>query len=287
MAIFADHLLVPSRTDCFTAVMWPVCASSSTPKTDLNSDETFFHMSCANGLDLVLPVLHSILIAISPPVLFLPSFPRDTRFFNPSLPLFLPLSFSPSLSLSIFLFSPSVFFKRFSSSVTCNEQLHRRIVHRVKGKWANFFPRLISLFSPSLFWIFLLNFISSCFFFWWWTMRIYFILCNWKFFYFLQFLLFFFFLLHYLLNIARYTWRFPFHTMIFRSDSFFLRVWFIRKRSNISVTFPKFINPQCQSNFTNEYFSWKWNIFGEHFGPLVINAIDQSVNEVVDCSMAP
>lgn len=214
MAIFADHLLVPSRTDCFTAVMWPVCASSSTPKTDLNSDETFFHMSCANGLDLVLPVLHSILIAISPPVLFLPSFPRDTRFFNPSLPLFLPLSFSPSLSLSIFLFSPSVFFKRFSSSVTCNEQLHRRIVHRVKGKWANFFPRLISLFSPSLFWIFLLNFISSCFFFWWWIMRIYFILCNWKFFYFLQFLLFFFFLLHYLLNIARYTWRFPFHTMI-------------------------------------------------------------------------
>lgn len=213
MAIFADHLLVPSRTDCFTAVMWPVCASSSTPKTDLNSDETFFHMSCANGLDLVLPVLHSILIAISPPVLFLPSFPRDTRFFNPSLPLFLPLSFSPSLSLSIFLFSPSVFFKRFSSSVTCNEQLHRRIVHRVKGKWANFFPRLILSLSW-IFWIFLLNFISSCFFFWWWTMRIYFILCNWKFFYFLQFLLFFFFLLHYLLNIARYTWRFPFHTMI-------------------------------------------------------------------------
>lgn len=215
MAIFADHLLVPSRTDCFTAVMWPVCASSSTPKTDLNSDETFFHMSCANGLDLVLPVLHSILIAISPPVLFLPSFPRDTRFFNPSLPLFLPLSFSPSLSLSIFLFSPSVFFKRFSSSVTCNEQLHRRIVHRVKGKWANFFPRLISLFSPSLFWIFLLNFISSCFFFddGLWEF-ISFSATENSFIFFSSYCFFFLFSLHYLLNIARYTWRFPFHTMI-------------------------------------------------------------------------
>lgn len=178
MAIFADHLLVPSRTDCFTAVMWPVCASSSTPKTDLNSDETFFHMSCANGLDLVLPVLHSILIAIFPRSLS-PSFARDTRFFNP-----LPLFFSLSLSLSLSFFFARVFLKRFSSSVTCNEQLHRRIVHRVKGKWANFFSRLISL-SLFLFWIFLLNFISSFFFF----DGIYFILCKWKFFY-PQFLLF-------------------------------------------------------------------------------------------------
>lgn len=190
MAIFADHLLVPSRTDCFTAVMWPVCASSSTPKTDLNSDETFFHMSCANGLDLVLPVLHSILIAISPPFSFSLLF-RETLVSLTLLYPFFYLSRSLPLSLSLFLFSPSVFFKRFSSSVTCNEQLHRRIVHRVKGKWANFFPRLIPSLSW-IFWIFLLNFISSCFFFWWWTMRIYFILCNWKFFYFLQFLLFFF-----------------------------------------------------------------------------------------------
>lgn len=96
-------------------------------------------MSCANGLDLVLPVLHSILIAIFPRSLS-PSFARDTRFFNP-----LPFFFSLSLSLSLSFFFARVFLKRFSSSVTCNEQLHRRIVHRVKGKWANFFSRLISL----------------------------------------------------------------------------------------------------------------------------------------------
>lgn len=54
IAIFADHLLVPSKTDCSTDIMWPECAFSSTPKTDLNSDETLFHISCANGRDLVL-----------------------------------------------------------------------------------------------------------------------------------------------------------------------------------------------------------------------------------------
>lgn len=54
IAIFADHLLVPSKTDCSTAIMWPACAFSSTPKTDLNSDETFFHMSCVSDRDLVL-----------------------------------------------------------------------------------------------------------------------------------------------------------------------------------------------------------------------------------------
>ena len=46
IAIFADHLLVPSKTDCSTAIMWPMCAFSSTPKTDLNSDETLFHKLC-------------------------------------------------------------------------------------------------------------------------------------------------------------------------------------------------------------------------------------------------
>lgn len=54
IAIFADHLLVPSKTDCSTDIMWPECAFSSTPKTDLNSDETLFHISCVNGRDLVL-----------------------------------------------------------------------------------------------------------------------------------------------------------------------------------------------------------------------------------------
>ena len=232
MAIFADHLLVPSRTDCFTAVMWPVCASSSTPKTDLNSDETFFHMSCANGLDLVLPVLHSILIAISPPVLFLPSFPRDTRFFNPSLPLFLPLSFSPSLSLFIFLFSPSVFFKRFSSSVTCNEQLHRRIVHRVKGKWANFFPRLISL---TLF--FLLNLFIQILF----QAVFFFDDGLWEFISFSateNSFIFFSFYCFFSLFVTLFVKYRALHVTLSLShddfpDSFFLRVWFIRKRSNL------------------------------------------------------
>lgn len=54
IAIFADHLLVPSKTDCSTDIMWPECAFSSTPKTDLNSDETLVHISCANNRDLVL-----------------------------------------------------------------------------------------------------------------------------------------------------------------------------------------------------------------------------------------
>ena len=256
MAIFADHLLVPSRTDCFTAVMWPVCASSSTPKTDLNSDETFFHMSCANGLDLVLPVLHSILIAISPPVLFLPSFPRDTRFFNPSLPLFLPLSFSPSLSLSIFLFSPSVFFKRFSSSVTCNEQLHRRIVHRVKGKWANFFPRLILSLSW-IFWIFLLNFISSCFFFLMMDYENLFHSLQ------LKILLFSSVPIVFFLFVTLFVKYRALHvTLSLSHDDFPIRFFFLTCMIHSKAI--EFINPRCQSNFTNEYFSWKWNIFGEH-----------------------
>ena len=35
MAILADHLLVPSRTDCLTAFMWPIWLRSSTPNTAL------------------------------------------------------------------------------------------------------------------------------------------------------------------------------------------------------------------------------------------------------------
>ena len=36
MAILADHLLVPSKTDCFMAFMWPVWLFSSTPNTSLH-----------------------------------------------------------------------------------------------------------------------------------------------------------------------------------------------------------------------------------------------------------
>ena len=74
-------------------------------------------------------------------------------------------------------------------------------------------------------------------------------------------------------------------TLSLSHDDFPIRFFFLTCMIHSKAI--EFINPQCQSNFTNEYFSWKWNIFGEHFGPLVINAIDQSVNEVVDCSMAP
>lgn len=38
IAIFADHLLVPSNTDCLIVSMWLVWARSSVPNTDLNSD---------------------------------------------------------------------------------------------------------------------------------------------------------------------------------------------------------------------------------------------------------
>ena len=102
MAIFADHLLVPSRTDCFTDVMWPVCASSSTPNTDLNSDETFFHMSCANGLDLVLPV----------PLLSFPFVSFLSFFFFVSFsfltPTPFPTKFQDNRFASFFLFFPRV-----------------------------------------------------------------------------------------------------------------------------------------------------------------------------------
>lgn len=36
MAILADHLEVPSSTDCFTAFMWPEWLLSSTPNTSLH-----------------------------------------------------------------------------------------------------------------------------------------------------------------------------------------------------------------------------------------------------------
>lgn len=36
MAILADHLEVPSKTDCLTAFMWPAWLLSSTPNTDLS-----------------------------------------------------------------------------------------------------------------------------------------------------------------------------------------------------------------------------------------------------------
>lgn len=37
IAIFADHLLVPSNTLCLTAFMWPEWLLSSTPNTALNT----------------------------------------------------------------------------------------------------------------------------------------------------------------------------------------------------------------------------------------------------------
>lgn len=125
------------------------------------------------------------------------------------------LSRSLPLSLSLFLFSPSVFFKRFSLSVTCNEQLHRRIVHRVKGKWANFFPRLISLTLFFLLNLFIQILFQAVFFFddGLWEF-ISFSATENSFIFFSSYCFFFLFSLHYLLNIARYTWHFPFHTMI-------------------------------------------------------------------------
>ena len=173
MAIFADHLLVPSRTDCFTDVMWPVCASSSTPKTDLNSDETFFHMSCANGLDLVLPVPCSFFsiclffsFFFSPPSLllcfpvlgplvsfdflplslFLSFLARNPRFFDPH-------PFRPD-SLH---FSLRVFFPFQTSRATCNARARGKL--RTKGSLMGccffsfsffthlFFTTVIGLFS--------------------------------------------------------------------------------------------------------------------------------------------
>ena len=56
MAIFADHLLVPSRTDCFTEVMWPIWDFSSTPNTDLNSDEIYI-----KSTKLFVPIYPNIL----------------------------------------------------------------------------------------------------------------------------------------------------------------------------------------------------------------------------------
>ena len=41
IAILADHLLVPSRTDCLTAFMWPLWLRSSTPNTALYDFITF------------------------------------------------------------------------------------------------------------------------------------------------------------------------------------------------------------------------------------------------------
>ena len=46
IAILADHLEVPSKTDCRAAFMCPECARSSTPKTDLiNSKISGFSFS--------------------------------------------------------------------------------------------------------------------------------------------------------------------------------------------------------------------------------------------------
>lgn len=195
-----------------------------------------------------------------------PSFARDTRFFNP-LPLFFP-PLCLSLSLFVFFFA-RVFFKRFSSSVTCNEQLHRRIVHRVKGKWANFFPRLVPL-------SFSLSFSFETDFF----VKFYFKLFS--FFFFLmdhgpEFISFSvtknsfisnfycFFLFCYIFVKYRAMLHVTLSTM-FPDQILFLRVWFIRKWSNnigkiskIYKSLPIHVHPTLRTNIfrgMEKYFRW-------------------------------